>query len=118
MRGKKDLEALGEYVYGKEWRTAVADEKQWDTLIEFAAARQLREVVSTLEEVSRNQGAWPETITLSISGNDTKVESLHRRSWSEQTDREVKTRCADMLREMFEEQGVKVELRDRNGEAT
>lgn len=112
MTRRTDLEALGQFVYGKDWRTAVVNETQWDILIEFAAAKQLREVLKQLKLVVHKQGDFPGTITLSLSGNDSKVESIHRRSWSEQTDREVKTRCAGRLKEIFEGQGVKVEIRD------
>ena len=113
MRGKKDLEALGEYVYGKEWRTAVADEKQWDTLIEFAAAKQLRQVVEALEKVMGKQPAVPETMRLCSKG-----EAPSHPMWSEETNREVTSRCAIMFKDLFGQDGLQVGIRGGNEEAT
>ena len=108
MTRTTDLKALGEFVYGKEWRTAVADEKQWDTLIEFAAAKQLREVVNALEKLMGKQPAVPEAMRLSG-----EVEAPSFPTWSEETDREVTSRCAIMFKDMFEKVGIQVEIKNR-----
>ena len=60
----------------------------------------------------------PDLIELRVNGHDSKVPSIHRRrrTWSEQTDREIKSHCVDTFREIFEEHGVTVQLMDDNEE--
>ncbi len=82
-----DVEALGQYVYGKGWNEGAVEQGQLDILLEFAAAKQLREVVKELEKAMREDR--PESDTISV-----KVE----KKWSEETDRAVKSRGAEMLR--------------------
>lgn len=102
------MEALGEYVYGKEWRTSVADKAQWDMLIEFAAAKQLRGVVKDLENLTGKQPAVPEAMRLG-----TKDEASSSPIWSEETDREVTSRCALMFKDLFEKDGIQVSIREK-----
>jgi len=87
MVKKMDVEALGQYVYGKGWNEGAVEQGQLDILLEFAAAKQLREVVKELEKAMREDR--PESDTISV-----KVE----KKWSEETDRAVKSRGAEMLR--------------------
>ncbi len=72
MKDAADLEALGEYIYGLNWRTVMAAQTQLDVLIDLAAAKQLTPVVP-----------------------------MRQRSWSEETDKKVKRRCETMLMEFF-----------------
>lgn len=72
MKDAAELEALGEYVYGENWRVIMAIQTQLDVLIDLAAAKQL-----------------------------TPVAPLRQRSWSEETDKKVKRRCETMLMEFF-----------------
>ena len=72
MKDAAELEALGEYVYGENWRVIMAIQTQLDVLIDLAAAKQL-----------------------------TPVAPLRQRSWSEETDKKVKSRCDTMLMEFF-----------------
>ena len=72
MKDAAELEALGEYVYGENWRVIMAIQTQLDVLIDLAAAKQL-----------------------------TPVAPLRQRSWSEETDKKVKSRCETMLMEFF-----------------
>lgn len=109
-----DIAALGEFIYGEDWRAALADMTNWNMLIELAAAKQFREVIKKLEYVRRNEGGLPEIIELSITSPNTKVHSIYCRTWSEQTDRDVKTRCMVMLKDNFEGYGVTVEIKDGN----
>ena len=51
MVKKMDVEALGQYVYGKGWSKGTIEKGQLDLLLEFAAAKQLREVVKELDKV-------------------------------------------------------------------
>ena len=67
-----DLEALGRYVYGENWRVIMAVQTELDILIDLAAAKQL-----------------------------TPVAPLRQRSWSEETENKVKRRCETMLMEFF-----------------
>jgi len=87
MVKKMDVEALGQYVYGKGWNERAVEQGQLDLLLEFAAAKQLRQVVKELEKAMREDTAASDTISV-------KVE----KKWSEETDREVKSRGAEMLR--------------------
>ena len=87
MVKKMDVEALGQYVYGKNWSEGAVEQGQLDILLEFAAAKQLRGVVKELEKAMREDRAASDTISV-------KVE----KKWSEETDREVKSRGAEMLR--------------------
>lgn len=82
-----DVEALGQYVYGKSWSDGAVEQGQLDILLEFAAAKQLREVVRELEKAMREDTAESDTISVTV---ETK--------WSKETDREVKSRGAEMLR--------------------
>jgi len=91
MVKKMDVEALGQYVYGKSWSEGAVEQGQLDILLEFAAAKQLREVVKELEKAMREDRAESDTITV-------KVE----KKWSEETDREVKNRGAEMLKEFLD----------------
>lgn len=72
-REAADEEALGQYVYGLCWRSLMAKQSQLDILIELAAVKQL-----------------------------TPVAPLRLRSWSEETDQKVKTRCESMVMEFVE----------------
>lgn len=67
-----DLEALGKYVYGENWRVIMAIQTELDILIDLAAAKQL-----------------------------TPVAPLRQLTWSEETDKKVKSRCETMLMEFF-----------------
>ena len=87
MVKKMDVEALGQYVYGKSWSEGAVEQGQLDILLEFAAAKQLREVVKELEKAMREDRAESDTISV-------KVE----KKWSEETDRAVKSRGAEILR--------------------
>ena len=87
MVKKMDVEALGQYVYGKNWSEGAVEQGQLDILLEFAAAKQLRGVVKELERAMREDKAESDTISV-------KVE----KKWSQETDREVKSRGAEMLR--------------------
>ena len=120
MSRTTDVAALGEFVYGAGWRPTVATMTHWNMLLECAAAKHFRDAIKMLEELRQKQGALPEVIELRVTGNDRKVASIHRwrPTWSEQTDREVKTRCAAMLREIFEEHGIMVHLRDATEKPT
>jgi hypothetical protein len=113
-----DVAALGEFLYGESWRTAVASMTTRNMLVECAAAKHFRDALKILEEGRRKHGSMPEIIELRVTGHDSKVASIHRRrqTWSEQTDREIKIRCVGMLREIFEEHGVTVQLRDESEE--
>ena len=113
-----EIAALGEFVYGKDWRTAVANMTTWNMLLECAAAKHFRDAIKMLETGRRNHGELPEVIELRVSGHDRKVTSIHRRrpTWSEETDRDIKIRCVAMLREIFEEHGVIVHLGDETEE--
>ena len=91
MVKKMDVEALGQYVYGKGWSKGTIEKGQLDLLLEFAAAKQLREVVKELEKAMREDRAESDTISV-------KVE----KKWSEETDREVKIRGAEMLKEFLD----------------
>jgi hypothetical protein len=109
-----EVAALGEFLYGENWRTAVANMTHWNMLLELAAMKHLREAITMLEDARRQQGSLPEIIELRVTGHESKVASIHRRrrTWSEQTDREIKIRCVDMLRDIFEASGITVQLRD------
>jgi hypothetical protein len=109
-----DVAALGEFVYGEDWRTTVANLTHWDMLLECAAAKYFREAIKRLEDGRRKHGSMPELIELRMNGHDRKIASIHRRrrTWSEHTDREIKSRCVAMLRDIFEEHGITVQLRD------
>lgn len=85
-----DVGALGQYVYGKSWNEKTVEQGQLDILLEFAAAKQLREVVKELEKAMRDDRAESDTISV-------KVE----KKWSQETDRAVKIRGAEMLRELL-----------------
>jgi hypothetical protein len=113
-----DVAALGEFIYGEDWRMAVANMTQWNMLLECAAAKHFRDVIKMLEGKRRKYGELPEIIELRVNGSDSKVASIHRRrrTWSEQTDRDIKIRCVAMLREIFEEHGIIVQLRDETKE--
>ena len=87
MDRKMDVEALGQYVYGKSWRENTVEQGQLDILLEFAAAKQLREVVKELEKAMREDRAESDTISVTVE-----------KKWSKETDREVKSRGAEMLR--------------------
>lgn len=65
-----DLEALGQYVYGENWRVIMAMQTELDILIDLAAAKQL-----------------------------TPVSPIRQRNCSEETEQRVKTRCEAILRE-------------------
>ena len=91
MDRKMDVAALGQYVYGKNWSEGVVEQGQLDILLEFAAAKQLRGVVKELEKAMREDR--PESDTISV-----KVE----KKWSQETDREVKSRGAEMLKEFLD----------------
>lgn len=91
MVKKMDVEALGQYVYGKSWSKGTVEQGQLDLLLEFAAAKQLREVVKELEKAMREDRAESDTISV-------KVE----KKWSQETDREVKSRGAEMLKEFLD----------------
>lgn len=86
-----DVEALGQYVYGKGWSEGKIEQGQLDVLLEFAAAKQLREVVKELEKAMRQDDTESETISLKV-----------KKKWSPETDREVKSRGAEMLREFLD----------------
>lgn len=90
MERKMDVGALGQYVYGKSWNEKTVEQGQLDILLEFAAAKQLREVVKELEKAMRDDRAESDTISV-------KVE----KKWSQETDRAVKIRGAEMLRELL-----------------
>jgi hypothetical protein len=108
-----EVAALGEFLYGENWRTAVANMTHWNMLLELAAMKHLREAIKMLEDARRQQGTLPELIELRVTGHESKVASIHRRrTWSKETDREIKSRCVDMLRDIFEADGITVQLRD------
>lgn len=67
-----DLEALGEYVYGQNWRVIMAAQTQLDILIDLAAAKQL-----------------------------TPAAAVGKRNWSEGTERKIRTRCETLLMEFL-----------------
>lgn len=91
MDRKMDVQALGQYVYGTGWSEGKVEQGQLDILLEFAAAKQLREVVRELEKAMRQDDTESETISLTV-----------KKKWSEETDREVKSRGAEMLREFLD----------------
>ena len=72
IKDAAELEALGQYVYGENWRVIMAVQTQLDVLIDLAAAKQL-----------------------------TPVAPLRQRSWSEETENKVKSRCETMLIQFF-----------------
>ena len=72
MKDAAELEALGKYVYGENWRVIMAIQTELDILIDLAAAKQL-----------------------------TPVAPLRQLTWSEETDKKVKSRCETMLMEFF-----------------
>ena len=74
IKDAAELEALGQYVYGENWRVIMAVQTQLDVLIDLAAAKQL-----------------------------TPVAPLRQRSWSEEAEKKVKSRCETMLIEFFSE---------------
>lgn len=86
-----DVQALGQYVYGTGWSEGKIEQGQLDILLEFAAAKQLREVVRELEKAMRQDDTESETISLKV-----------KKKWSPETDREVKNRSASMLREFLD----------------
>lgn len=86
-----DVAALGQYVYGKNWSEGVVEQGQLDILLEFAAAKQLREVVKELEQAMRDDRRESDTISVTVE-----------KKWSDETDRAVKSRGAEMLREFLD----------------
>ena len=85
-------------MYGKHWRGVVSTPAPWELLLEFAAAKQLREVMKALEKDMREAAG---KLDGQENGQAENMESL-RDPLSPQVEREVKTRCADMLKEFLE----------------
>lgn len=103
MTRKTDLEALGQHVYGKHWRVVVSSPAPWELLLEFAAAKQLREVMQALEKDMREAAG---KLDEPEKGQAENMESL-RDALSPQVEREVKTRCANMLKEFLDSTAAK-----------
>lgn len=72
MKDAAELEALGEYVYGENWRVIMAMQTELDILIDLAAAKQL-----------------------------TPAAPVGKSNWSELTERKVRTRCETLLMEFL-----------------
>lgn len=114
-----DLHAIGAFLYGGGWQTALADAlrvnlrtvQRWVSgavvpppgaqaeIVDLVAAKQMERVTEVLAMVSREQGSPPAEITLRVSGCDSKVMSPHRREWTEATDRLINERLALLLTE-------------------
>lgn len=114
-----DLHAIGAFLYGGGWQTALANAldvnirtvQRWasgavsappgaqDEIIGLVAAKQMERVTEVLAMISAEQKEPPAEIALRVSGCDSKVMSPHRRDWTEATDRLVNERLAVLLTE-------------------
>lgn len=111
----KNLKSIGEYLYGGGWQSALAKalninlrsvqrwvagthpipESAWQEIIELTAAKQLVEVLPVLKGIAEKHGL-PEIIELYVYP-DGNVLSPHPRTWSFETDFQIKSSLAKML---------------------
>jgi len=114
----QDFAAMAEYVFGRGWKPSLAEglgvnartirrwmegvnpipQGIWEAVVILAAEKQLPEILQTMADVKKSRGILPEMLTLSVSGIDSKVQSIiHHRPWTAITDFEIKQKIAEKL---------------------
>lgn len=123
-----DLHAIGQYLFGGGWQTALADAigvsdrnmrrwasghlpvppGAWQDIINLAAEKQVYDAWPVIEGMHKKYGKSA-LVELYISGVDDKVASIHKRTWTRETDITIKTAMVDLLKE----RGLKAEVREQ-----
>jgi hypothetical protein len=111
-----DLKAIGQYLHGEHWKTAlsrdlgIADRTMRAIVVgtrdlkpdleqeiyQLAAVRQMEHLLPTLKDVAEQHGL-PEVIELKVYRRN--VDSIHKRTWSHTADFKIKTYLAKFLSE-------------------
>lgn len=111
-----DLHAIGQYLFGGGWQTALANALNintrtvqrwaagdivppagaWQDIIELAAEKQVIDAWPVIEGIFKQHGPAAR-IDLHISGIDDKVASIHKRSWTRAVDKQIKQSMTVLL---------------------